>query len=451
MAGTRSSTRLNGSSSPQPESNKRKAEESPASKNSKKGKKVGDQMTLEEITQNEAAASPRVEDTEASNGAREANGSKKESNDNTFKAGDSFKGQNKDGESKTDPEKALKDSRGGSGLNKLEEGEKPNGAPEGVPLDDVHAHEEVPAQKEQSEEQTKGQSTGSAIEEDKQREEALPSNVLEKGIIYFFTRGRVGVEELESVQDLQRSHFVLRPIPDGGKIGDGVIDDQKNARLLALPKKVWPKSGKDRFMAFVESAKISIKDLKDDFLQGSEYQTKTLGSRQTPPVTAVGEGVYAITSTGNRGESHLAYMLTIPKEPGNLQEDIGIRSKGSFVISLKNPESKGPANASLPEKPDYPQEFIEEFRNRSWMPVEPKHLDYANAQMLLIGEDFESGHALEATKKDQQDEQKETPEEEIEKLENEDQIRIKHLKGDDTIFADLDVSKKDYPDVATTW
>ena len=38
----------------------------------------------------------------------------------TIKAGDSFKGTNKDGESKEDPEKALKDSRGGPGLNALD-------------------------------------------------------------------------------------------------------------------------------------------------------------------------------------------------------------------------------------------------------------------------------------------------------------------------------------------
>lgn len=73
--------------------------------------------------------------------------------------------------------------------------------------------------------------------------------------------------------------------------------------------------------------------------------------------------------------------------------------------------------------------FFDEFRNRSWMPVEPKHIDYQHAQMLLIGENFDSGHALEATKKDEEDDDKETPKEELEKLENEDQIRIRHLKG----------------------
>ena len=139
---------------------------------------------------------------------------------------------------------------------------------------------------------------GDAVEEDKKREEAMPSNVLEKGIIYFFTRGRVGVEDPDSVQDLARSYFVLRPLPAGAKLTDGAIQDVKNNRLVALPKKVWPKSGKDRFMAFVEKASTSTEALKEEFFAGSDYTTKTTGTRHTPEVTPVGEGVYAMTSTG---------------------------------------------------------------------------------------------------------------------------------------------------------
>jgi len=281
----------------------------------------------------------------------------------------------------------------------------------------------------QSSNNASADTTEGAVEESKDRAEAQPRNVLEKGIIYFFTRGRVGVDDLESVQDLQRSYFVLRPLPDGAKLGDGKLEDTDNNRLLALPKKVWPKSGKDKFMAFVEKGKTTIKDLKEDFFRGSEYNTKTTGVRQTPPVTTVGEGIYAITSTGQRGESHLAYMLTIPKEVGELQKDIGINSQGAFVMSLKNPESKGPANAALPTKPEWPSEFQDEFRGRSWMPVEPKHLNYDSAQILLIGEDIETGSALEATKEDQQNDKKETPNEEMEKLEHEDEVRVEHMKG----------------------
>lgn len=367
MAGTRSSARLQSDSSSQPDSNKRKAEGSASSPSSKRGKTAGDQQKIDDMVQN---GDQDKDHGDEPNGHESTNqGGNKQ--DDTITAGDSFKGENKHGESKEDPEKALKDSRGDKGLNAVDDTEKPDIDRKDIPHDDVHMHEHTKPIAEEQEDQKQDQkddekseqkesqeatSAGNAIEEDKEREAAQPSNVLEKGIVYFFTRGRVGVEDIEGVTDIQRSHFVLRPIPDGAKIGDGTIDDFKNARLMALPKKVFPKSSQDKFMAFVEAAQQSIKDLKDGFFQGSEYTTQTTGVRQTPPVTPIGEGVYAITSTGNRGESHLAYMLTVPQEPGKVQEELGIRSQGSFLISLKNPEVKGPANASLPQKPDWPKE-----------------------------------------------------------------------------------------------
>lgn len=44
-------------------------------------------------------------------------GTAKGATDKIGQAGEAFKGKNKHGESKDDPEKALKDSRGGPGLN----------------------------------------------------------------------------------------------------------------------------------------------------------------------------------------------------------------------------------------------------------------------------------------------------------------------------------------------
>lgn len=63
------------------------------------------------------------------------------------------------------------------------------------------------------------------------------------------------------------------------------------------------------------------------------------------------------------------------------------------------------------------------------MPAQPKHLDYPNAQILLIGENYDESHALDATAKDEKSDEKETPQEELEKLEGEDELRVKHLKG----------------------
>jgi hypothetical protein len=303
-----------------------------------------------------------------------------------------------------------------------------------------------------------------AIEESSQREKKMPSNILEKGVIYFFTRNRVSVDEAESVGDLQRTFFVLRPLPTGAKLGDGAVQDLKNNRLFALPKKVFPKSHNDRFMAFVEKANTSIQDLKDNFFQGSEYNTQTQGTRRNDPVTPVAEGVYLITRTED-ATTHLVYSTTIPSEIGEVQEDLGIKDQGSFVISVKNPERSGPANASLPQKPDFSKEIIEEFRGLAWSEVKPKYLDHEYCQILLIGENTDK--AVEPTKKNEKHD-KETPKEEIEQLEHEDELRVQHLKGklgaipvvvsttdvspgDDSIFEDLKISKDEYPKIPTTW
>ena len=269
------------------------------------------------------------------------------------------------------------------------------------------------------------QTNGDAIEP-KAREDDVPSSILEKGIIYFFFRARVNVEDPQDVQDIARSYFVLRPIPHGAKLGDGTIGDENNSRLIALPKKVLPVSGKDKFMVFVEKAKSSFATLKEDFMSASDYATKTAGTSHTPAVTPFAEGIYAITTTGR--ESHLAYMTTIPNELGEVQKDVGLQESGSFVVSAKNPKFPGPANTNLGSDPGYSEEIMSEFRDLRWMPLQPKLLDYEGTQFLLIGEDISS--ATEQLPRDEKQD-KDTPMEEMEKLEGEDEIRVKHLKGKD--------------------
>ena len=192
-----------------------------------------------------------------------------------------------------------------------------------------------------------------AVEDSSKREEAMPSSILEKGIIYFFFRGRVGINEPSDVSDIARSYIVLRPLPHGAKLGEGPIGDAGTNRMLALPKKVLPISQKDRFMTFVEKANSSMDDIKMS-LASSDYTTKTAGARHTPAATPIGEGVYAITQTGR--ETHLAYILTIPSELSEVQQGVGLRQRCSYITSAKNPQSSGPANVSLPQGAEYPQE-----------------------------------------------------------------------------------------------
>jgi len=124
----------------------------------------------------------------------------------------------------------------------------------------------------------------------------------------------------------------------------------------------------------------------------------------------------------------------------------------SFVVSAKNPNAPGPANATLDNPASYPEDIQKKFRNLRWMPLEPELLKYQNTQFLLIGEGIgEMGNAVQEMSEDAKDDTKETPIEEIQKLEEEDHDRVEHLKGDDPVFADLGLSSKEYSTMQTTW
>jgi hypothetical protein len=71
--------------------------------------------------------------------------------------------------------------------------------------------------------------------------------------------------------------------------------------------------------------------------------------------------------------------------------------------------------------------IVEEFRGLAWSEVKPQYLDHEYCQILLIGEKIDAG--LQPTQKDQKHD-KETPMEEIEKLEHEDELRVEHLHGE---------------------
>ena len=63
------------------------------------------------------------------------------------------------------------------------------------------------------------------------------------------------------------------------------------------------------------------------------------------------------------------------------------------------------------------------------MPLQPKLLDYENTQFIVISEGI--GQLDKATEQQAEDgkHEKDTPLEEMEKLEHEDELRVKHLAG----------------------
>ena len=133
MPSTRSSARQAESnpSSQTEDNNKRKAEDSQTTP-SKRGRKDAEngQKTLEEtLGADDQKTLEDSIDTNEKELEKDIDTEMKDSKD-IQKPGQSFEGQTKDGESMKDPEKALKESRGGQGLNAIG-GDKPQA--KGVP------------------------------------------------------------------------------------------------------------------------------------------------------------------------------------------------------------------------------------------------------------------------------------------------------------------------------
>ncbi|KAJ6134780.1 hypothetical protein N7523_001102 [Penicillium sp. IBT 18751x] len=178
---------------------------------------------------------------------------------------------------------------------------------------------------------------------------------LKNGLIYFFYRSRVGVSGARGIQDVARSFIVLRPAPPDATSGQskGSVEFGTKFRLLVVPKKAFPISGRIKEMGFIEKAGITLKELQETFMAGGEYKTETYGTRTIPEATLYAKGVYAITST--QRSSYLSYILTNPQTLGSVQEDFNLRVRGSWLVQSKNPKLSSPASVSLPKGPDYPE------------------------------------------------------------------------------------------------
>lgn len=85
------------------------------------------------------------------------------------------------------------------------------------------------------------------------------------------------------------------------------------------------------------------------------------------------------------------------------------------------------------------------------MPSKPAHLNYVNAQVLLVGEPSGIEKATEA--QDEEQIKGKGNKEVLENLAEDDLERMQHLGGDESesIFADLHVQAKDYPAIQTTF
>lgn len=198
---------------------------------------------------------------------------------------------------------------------------------------------------------------------------------LERGDIFFFYRPRVEEEEPESKADVQRLYMVLHP------------EKRERYRLAVIGRKELPDpaaGGKARYWGYVETVRKDpaaiLKGLGDE-----EYETRTRGERHLPAARPAGEGVYRLLRHGDH--THLVYALELPKEPGEVQQELNIASEASYIISIANPQKRGRGTPGLlrQQSADYPKGLQDAFHGRKFADANPpEFLDHEGAEFLLI-------------------------------------------------------------------
>ena len=200
------------------------------------------------------------------------------------------------------------------------------------------------------------------------------SRVVERGDVFFFYRPRVAADEVDELDDVQRFFFVLRP------------DRAEHYRRLVVGRKHLPDPrAHEREWAFVAEVADSPAELRDD-LKRKAYETKTLGNRIQPEARPAGEGRYALVD--HDGHAHLAYVLELPREPGEAQEAFNIEPEASYIVAIRNPEAPAPPGAGLSprQRADFPPEVLARFGGRRFIAVDdPRLLDHEGAEVVLIG------------------------------------------------------------------
>ena len=202
------------------------------------------------------------------------------------------------------------------------------------------------------------------------------TEIIEQGDIYFFYRPKKAAEEVKGIEDVRRFFMVTAPEQN----------DSQLFRLFEIGKKSLPEirkteaRGSERYWARVGGIFKDANELTKE-LSSDEF-------RKGDAARPVGEGKYAIVKH-HQNHTELAYVLELPNEPGEAQQELGIEKEASYIVSVINP--KIPKQSNLPsteEPPQYPQEVLNEFNeteNFVSLSKDTKFIDYQNAQIILIG------------------------------------------------------------------
>src|SRR5919112_6915095 len=222
----------------------------------------------------------------------------------------------------------------------------------------------------------------------KRQESGVQPDILEYGDIYFFYRPKVGSQEIKSIDDVRRFFMVTAPeetTTNTNRSDEKEKTHSKYYRLFVIGKKSLPEIRKsearssERFWARVGGIFERPEDLTKELLS-DEFRKGDLAR-------PVGEGKYAIVK--HEDHSELAYILELPKEPGEAQNELGIEKEASYIVTVINPKNPVPQGyPSAEQPPKYPESILKQFNeseNFVSLARNIHYIDYQDAQIILIG------------------------------------------------------------------
>lgn len=202
--------------------------------------------------------------------------------------------------------------------------------------------------------------------------------ILETGLVYFFYRPKARLENdpyrlPHDLDDVSRLYVLLSPkgedpvapkqwvkLAKEGPSPAAVINQKTHPlhkRLLVIPRKKLPDIDQHERLLGVVAKVGNLHDVRKVLEEGDGTRkiNTDVGSgggaqkRQlVPEVRAVGEGVYGIVE--HERHTHLAFVLELPHEPGEVQRCFNIPKEGSYHIVVRNPVLKPPTD-ELPPAP----------------------------------------------------------------------------------------------------
>jgi hypothetical protein len=200
------------------------------------------------------------------------------------------------------------------------------------------------------------------------------ARTLETGDLFFCYRPRVDADRVRGPDDLARFYMVLKP-----------RSRTVFRRIIVGRKRLPDVGGHERTWGFVDLVASRPEDVEDE-LDPETYETRTRGVRVVPPVRPAGEAVYVIAE--HEGHTHLAHVLELPRTPGPVQEELGIRREAGLIVTVRNPEADAPPQVGLPSgrRARYPEDLQRRFGDRRFAPLDPpEFLDHPGTELVLVG------------------------------------------------------------------